>query len=176
LPSGFLERYIPLRGEKMKRFHIILTTTIFLAAPVLNATGCAHAGETGTLTPQQVKVKNAERALLITRVLIEEAHKAVWSDPLRLRVSKCEGSSDVPLCMGDFTPENNQRVIQALEAYSASAKVAAGAILAASKDSSGPDPFALTKNAVDAGLSFLAIIPRASSYSTKLTELLEGIL
>lgn len=160
----------------MKRIQTILITAIFLAAPVLNAIGCAHAGETKTLTPRQVRVKNAERALLIMRILVEEAHKVVWSDPLRLRASRCEGSSDVSLCMGDFTPENNQRVIQALEAYSSSARVAADVILAASKDLSTPDPFKMTKHAVDAGLSLLAVIPKAEPYAQKLGALLEGIL
>lgn len=159
----------------MKRIRALLIMSIFLAMPVLPTTGCIHAGEVETLSPRQQRVKNAERALLIVKVLVEGAHKAVWSEPLRLKASQCEKNEDIPSCMGDFTPENNQKIIQALEIYSDAARVAADAILLANKDPS-IDTIEVIQNAVTAGLSLLAVIPKAGKYVDKLENLMEGLL
>lgn len=125
----------------------------------------------------------AYRAAALTKEIVTEAHKVAWSDPLNKRADSCKEDSSTKSefidCVKPFTPENAEKVVKALEAYTKAA-VALGASLKAyeaNKDSVDPKEIKNSaKELVNAAQGLLELFPKAKKWTDKLDILLKGII
>ena len=152
----------------MKQIRALLIL-LALAVPI-SSTSCLTPQE--TLSPEDRRVANVERALLITQIAVDKAHVLLWSDPLRAKLSECKGSADMPSCMGHFNPENNRKIVDALKVYKEASEAAGEAILLSQGDTSLK---ALVAECADAALSILGVIPGAEKYTVPVQRVVESL-
>lgn len=126
------------------------------------------------------------RAGVITKQVVTEAHKELWSDPLRDKAEVCgqavpEDASveELEECLAPFTKSNNDKVVQALAAYQTAAATLSTILIAAEKNPQGVDKTAL-KQAINETLAaareLISLFPEAQSWLDRLEMLLKGLL
>lgn len=108
-------------------------------------------------------------------VYVEDVHENGWSEPLNARVDECEESladdaslAEVDECLGEYG-EANPKVIVALEAYDAAAKVLGAALLAT--DPSSKDQSAVVEAWADvlaAALDLVSLFPEGEKFVKQL--------
>lgn len=132
---------------------------------------------------------NAWQAVYIggatTAALVTDAHKLGWSEPLNARARECDAKlnaetdtkSDFDQCMGTFAPENNDKVVYALERYNAAADILTKTLQAT--DPERPDPVDRTKillawaEVYQSALAFLKLLPDGDKHVERMKRLVK---
>ena len=160
-----------------RRFRpFLLLTALCGTASVTIACGLAPTNPPEkVLTSKEKAALHGARTLLIVETVVDEAHRVQWSAPLREAAEKCNlpTRAEILACLDPYTPDNNAKVVAALEAYSAAATLAGAAVV---NENASPDVVresivTLTREA----LSVVELIPKASSAAATLKQILETL-
>lgn len=130
---------------------------------------------------------NTYRAGAITKGIVTEGHKQLWSDPLRARAEKCDAEvpegdghlDELEACLKPYTREVNDRVVQSLAAYNTAAAALGAVLIAAENDPKGIDKEALKGALVDvvaAARELIAAFPESKKWLDRLELLLKGLM
>ena len=129
---------------------------------------------------------NTYRAGVISKEVVTEAHKELWSDPLREKAPGCaksvpaDGSAaDMDACMAPFTRDSNDKVVTALASYQVAAASLTAILIAAEKNPDGIDKAALKAaitDALDAARELITLFPKAQAWADRLEMLLKGLV
>lgn len=166
---------LPMLSKITSRIAQTFAIVAVLGAGV-SISACSNSGTGGTASPLSKSEKaalDAARTLVIIKQLVTQAHLTSWSAPLLERARQCDKPTrdETLACLEPFTPENNDKVVAALEAYAAAATLAGQTILASS------DSEASLKDSVTAvtgaALGVVKLIPGTSGAVTAI-ELIVG--
>lgn len=129
---------------------------------------------------------NTYRAGVITKEVVTEAHKELWSDPLRDKAEVCDQTvpedgttADLDACLDPYTKANNDKVVKALAAYQTAAATLTAILIAAEKNPKGVDKTALKqaiRDALDAARDLIELFPKAQAWLDRLEMLLKGLV
>ena len=129
---------------------------------------------------------NTYRAGVITKEVVTQSHKELWSDPLRSKAEVCsqavpeDGSvAELDDCLKPFTKTNNDKVVTSLAAYQAAAAALTAILIASEKNPEGVDKVALREaieNTVAAARELITLFPKAAAWADRLEMLLKGLL
>jgi len=123
------------------------------------------------------------RAAYISQVTVSEAHRVLWSEPLRERKAACDASippvpgslSDFISCMGPFTVRANASVVKSLAAYNVVAEELSSLLLAhegsPEKLSSAELKLAAVRT-IAAARKLLALFPAGARWSKRIDALM----
>jgi hypothetical protein len=129
---------------------------------------------------------NTYRAGVITKEVVTQSHKELWSDPLRSKAEVCsqavpeDGSvAELDDCLKPYTKSANDKVVLALAAYKTAATTLTTILIAAEKNPDGVDKVAL-RNAIEdtigAARGLIALFPKAQAWADRLEMLLKGLV
>lgn len=145
-------------------------------APVTTACDLGHTSSPEeSLTAGERTALRAAQTLLIVKQTVTEAHKIFWSDPLRARAAVCDKPTraEIIACLDPFTPENNAKIVAALEAYEAAATLAGTAIIAMDGDDRSTKDSIVS--ATQAAVRLVGLLPKAETAAAALHEILGAI-
>ena len=126
-----------------------------------------------SLTAGERTTLRAAQTLLIVKRTVTEAHKVFWSDPLQARAAVCNKPTraEILACLEPFTPENNDKIVAALEAYEAAATLAGTTIIAMEGQSTKDSILSVTQAAV----RLVGLFPKAETAAAALNAVLGAI-
>lgn len=126
------------------------------------------------------------RAGVITKEIVTDAHKELWSDPLRDKAEVCSQAvpadasvEELEQCLDPFTKDRNDKVVTALAAYKTAATGLTAILIGAEKNPDGVDKVALRKAIEDtlaAARELIALFPEAQQWLDRLEMLLKGLV
>lgn len=111
---------------------------------------------------------------------IDETHESMWSDPLNERLEVCSAqlpevttNEAIDECLGVYA--NNPKVVEALEAYNASAKLLSAVLLATDPEAKDKRELqAAWREVIARALEMLELLPESDKLTRQLRALTGG--
>lgn len=160
--------------QRIRELSIAIALTI--AASTTISCDLGHTETPGeSLSAGERVALRAAQTLLIVKRTVTEAHLILWSGPLQARAAMCDRPTraEIIACLGPFTPDNNDRIVTALEAYELAATMTGTAILAMEGDGQSIQDslFSVTREAV----RLVGLFPKAEAAAATLNRILGAI-